>query len=172
MIFGTTFEDYTSKHKLGEWITCPKTKDYHFELSETDFHFINNLGLIFNGMDGGLILGNLHKDGGIHLLSPIFETNTYKYVGEMEGWEYLTKPLKSKEIHMEFAKINELTKPISPDIETDFKIPENCNVVDTSNREISFLMLNTFPQFILNRFATKKHIHLILDLEIKNTFNY
>ena len=160
----TTFEKFCSKHNIGKWNYYFAEAKQVFEFKENEVHKLIDLGLIFNGTEGGLVLGNSHQKGGIHLLQPKSE-KTFKYVGEMEGWEYLTHFKASSKHRNEFTEINERTKPISKYIKTKFKVPENCKVIDTTEKEIAFVLVSNYNQHIINRFATKKHIEEIIELD-------
>jgi len=115
-----------------------------------------------------LILGNLHVNGGIHLMKPDMDNKTMTYVSEMEGWEYLSAPLISSEIAAEFERINSLDKTISSYESTEFDIPPFCKVVDTFNEPIALLILSVNQQFIVNRFATRRYINELIKLDQKN----
>ncbi|MFC4740312.1 hypothetical protein ACFO3U_09940 [Flavobacterium ponti] len=158
--------EFIKEHSIGEFIFSENGFNIYF--SHNDFEYLNKLGLIFDAFNGGIILGNLHSNGGINMIIFDFELNKYKYIAEMEGWEYLTFPLKNQEIENRFLKINEKTQNINPDISTEFKIPKECNVIDTQNNKVCFLLMSEYRQCIINRFATKKHINEILQLEKTN----
>lgn len=157
-----TFEKFCSKHNIGKWNYYFADAKQVFEFKIEEFHKLNELGLIIDGAEGGLVLGNSHQKGGVHMIRQKTET-IFEYVGEMEGWEYLTN---FKTAHKyEFSEINERTKPISKYIRTTFKIPEGCKVIDTTKKEIAFILVSKYTQFIVNRFATKKHIKEIIELD-------
>ena len=159
-----TFEKFCTKHNIGKWNYYFAEAKQVFEFKIEEFHKLNELGLIFNGIEGGLVLGNSHQKGGIHLLQPKTET-TFEYIAEMEGWEYLTHFKTASKYRNELAEINERTKPISKYIKTTFKIPETCKIIDTTEKEIAFILISNYNQFIVNRFATKKHIQEIMELD-------
>tara|TARA_R110000868_G_scaffold345588_3_gene606728 strand:+ start:96 stop:605 length:510 start_codon:yes stop_codon:yes gene_type:complete len=160
----TSIDKFCSENKIGKWnYYFAEAKDV-FEFKNEDVHKLIDLGLVHNGIEGGLVLGNSHRKGGIHLLQPKTE-NTFVYVGEMEGWEYLTHFKTTSKYRHELNEINERTKVISKDIKTNFKIPEKCKVIDTTGKEIAFIIVSNYSQFIVNRFATKKHIKEIIELE-------
>ena len=165
--FGATFEAFCIKNKLGKW-TKDSKKDIWIEFNMDEFHFFNDKKLIFDGTNGGLIIGPLHVHGGIHMLKPNKDITKFTYVGEMEGWEYLTYPLKSSEISIEFEKINSLNSNGVTDRKTEFEPPIGCNVVNTFNTEIPILLISPFTQFVINRFSTAEHINQILEIESKN----
>ena len=52
------------------------------------FLFKNNL--LVNPIEGGLVLGPSHDEGGIQMIRK--HDNEYVWVGEMKGYEYLINP--------------------------------------------------------------------------------
>ena len=163
MEYGDSFYAFCKKLEIGGLTYCGNEMKYHFEITLQEFDLINKLGLVYNGTEGGLVLGKLHIDGGIHFLQPC-GSEKLRYVGEMEGWEYLTAPINNYNTN-EFFLINKQTKNINSEIDTSFKIPKTCKVIDTSNSEIAFILISHKSQFVINRFATKKHIDLIINLD-------
>jgi hypothetical protein len=168
MIFRTEFKDYCLQQSLGEW----KWIDFKFKLifNEHDFYTLNEINPIYSGQKGGLILGKLHSQGGIHLISPNFDNTEFTYAGEMEGWEYLSSPLKSEQHKNELLKINKKANAILDSNTTEFDIPHNCKVVDTRKSEINIVLLSIYSQFIVNRHSTKKFINEIIEIEQKNNW--
>ena len=94
MILGNTCLDFCKKMKFGEWTWCEKDFKYYFELTLEELDKLIAQKIVADGTQGGLIIGNLHLEGGIHLIMPISDERL-RYVGEMEGWEYLTSSIKS-----------------------------------------------------------------------------
>ncbi len=158
-----SFEEFYEKHKLGKWKNLDSQKP-HFEFSKKELENLYEMECVFSGHDGGLVLGKSHAKGGIHLLQQISE-NAFKYNGEMEGWEYLTAPETTYLFGHCFEEINHRTKPTSKYLKTNFKIPEDCKIIDTSNANIAFILISPYRQYIINRFATKKHIEEIIELD-------
>jgi len=166
MIFGTTCLELCKKLEIGEWTWCNRTSESHFEITLKELDKLIKLKIVANGTKGGLVIGNLHSEGGIHLFHPISD-DRLRYLGEMEGWEYLTSPLKKQELRDEFIRINEETKNQGRHIKTEFKIPKNCGVIDVTGIEVPFIIILD-QHFIINRFATKKRIKELIELDIKN----
>lgn len=155
--------EFINEHSIGELIMSEN--GYTICFSHNDFNYLKELDLIFDTLNGGLVLGNLHCEGGINMLIFDFEIGKYKYIAEMEGWEYLTFPLKNQEIENRFLEINSKTQNNNPQILTNFEIPKGCKIIDTKNNKVCFLLMSEYRQCVLNRFATKKHINEILELE-------
>ena len=162
--FGKTFLLLCEKLNIGEHTFCEIKKKYHFEITLEEFYQLNNLGLIYDGSKGGLVLGKSHKEGGVHFLQQCAEERL-RYIGEMEGWEYLTLPIRDENIGQQFENINRLTPHLSAEIQTDFEIPKSCKVIDTRETDVPILLVSGVSQFVINRFATKKEIRKIIELD-------
>ena len=164
---GEKFYQLCTKLEIGKWewnfeSTIPKTE---LIFSINDFHKLNDLKIIFNGKDGGLVLGNSHDNGGIHLLQLDLEKDTIKYAGEMEGFEYLSSPLKSEKHSNELSELNSLK--IEIDITKEIIIPKDCNIIDTSNIKVPVILLSGYKQFILNKKSTFNYLDKIIEIEKK-----
>jgi|WetSurMetagenome_2_1015567.scaffolds.fasta_scaffold381018_1 hypothetical protein len=168
MIFGDQFIHYFTANKLGKWTLDVNTGNESYVFTLEEFKLIWQAGIVFNGLSGGLILGNLHYQGGIHLIIPDFNSEIITYAGEMEGWEYLSYPISSIDIGNEFERINNMEKGGSSLETTEFEIPANCKVVDTLNKPLALLIISGAQQFIVNRFATKRYINQLIELDLKN----
>jgi hypothetical protein len=166
--YGDKFIDFCKKKKLGKWNFDFKTFKNSYEFTVDEFHKIIDFDIVFNGQKGGLILGNLHVHGGIHLIQPDLETGILKYSGEMEGWEYLSSPLKSETHGKDLEKINKMGIGHKNEELIKFTIPNNCRVIDTFNEPIPVVFLSGYSQFIVNRFSTRNYINEILEIELKN----
>ena len=163
MNFGNALYDFCNKLKIGGSVFCNIEMKYYFEINFDEFDLLNKKGLVFDGSKGGLVLGKLHKNGGIHFLQQSSEEKI-RYIGEMEGWEYLTPPINDYNDY-QFFEMNELTKNTNAEEDTSFEIPKNCKVIDTRHCEIAFLVVSNKSQFVINRFATRENINLIIELD-------
>lgn len=165
MTFGKTCISFCAVRDIGKWNFSNGTTPV-YEFDQSDFQRLCDLNVVYDGTHGGLILGNSHLDGGIHLIQPIND-NRYKYAGEMEGWEYLTFPIINEDFQKKFIHLNDSTPNEGYHIQTNFNIPSGCKVIDTTKTKIPFLLLTEYPHFIFNRFATKKHIDEIMEWDKK-----
>ncbi len=165
---GHTFITFCLKHDLGKWSQEVETEKPFFELTFDEVHKLIDLKVVFDGTNGGLVLGKLHIDGGVHMINLNADTRTFKYLGEMEGWEYLSSPIIKPEIGKKLEKLNDKIKGEISFLSTEFRIPKNCKVIDTFDIVPAILILSNIPQFITNRFVTKKHIKRIIRLDRKN----
>jgi len=160
---------FLQEHVIGTFEEDKKIDKYHIEFSHDDFLYLKKLNLIYEGFHGGLIIGNLHINGGVNLIVFDSSRNKYRYVGEIEGWEYLSFPLKNQEFNDKFSVINKKTLNINSYQKTEFEIPKDCKIIDTKNAKVCFILLSEYKQFILNRFATMKHIKEIIELDRQNS---
>ena len=79
-----SFEDFCAKQNIGKWNYYFAESKQVFEFKMEDFHKLVALELVLNGAEGGLVIGNSHQKGGIHMIRQKTET-TFEYVLEMEG---------------------------------------------------------------------------------------
>ena len=86
----------------------------------------------------------------------------------MEGWEFLSSPIKNNEIGNKFEFINKLNANYDKNIDTSFIIPPNCKIIDTRKCEIGIILLSNSRQFIVNRLSTKIYIDNLIELETEN----
>lgn len=161
MDFGSTFYNYCKLKNIGS------VEKNEFLINKEEFKTLCNLNVIHDGRTGGLVLGKLHCKGGIHLIQPYSE-DKLKYVGEMEGWEFLSSPVKNNEIGSKFEFINKLNVNYDRNSDTSFDIPQNRSIIDTRNSEIGIILLSANSQFIGNRLSTKIFINELINLELEN----
>lgn len=167
LVPGRTFFAFCAEYNLGKWTNGTKEMDPFFELTSEEIHKLIEFNCFFDGTKGGLVLGKLHVDGGVHLIVPIWGTSSYAYDNEMEGWEYLSVPITNAKIGKKFEKLNNSAKTgFTSDI-IEFRIPKNCKVIDTLNLSMAVILLSEYRHFIVNRKATKKNIRKIIRIEKK-----
>lgn len=151
--------------RIGEWITDPQNKESYFIIDSEEFHKLISFNMVFDGTKGGLVIGKLHIEGGIHLLRPYNNTDSFFYCGEMEGWEYLSSPLSNLTKCRQFERINNSFRTGPPYERTDFEIPYSCKLIDTLNVQIPIIKMSNEGQFIVNRWATRECIYEIMKIE-------
>jgi hypothetical protein len=164
------FTNLCKEHNLGKWNFIASDFKAKLQFSEEEFYQLNDINPIYSGQKGGLVIGKLHSQGGIHLILPNVENKVFTYVAEMEGWEYLSSPIKSEQHKNQLLKINSSVVAMKNDTIEEFEIPENCKVIDTSECNINIILLSYYSQFIINRKSTKENIHKIIELESKNSW--
>jgi len=164
MAFGDTFYDLCRRENIGRTIENPENGKLYFEITVEEFHKLNELNVLFDGTKGGLVLGKLHVDGGVHFIRPSI-TGHFEYGGEMEGWEYLSSPVLSNDFGEKLVTLNNSVKGKRTHENTEFKIPKRCKVIDTYNLDVAIIVLSNVRHFVVNRFATREHIKKIIKLE-------
>ncbi len=164
MNFGSSCISFCRENNIGEWIFDFNSNKSYFEFTVYEFKKLCNLELVFNGVNGGLVLGNLHSEGGIHLIVPISE-NKLRYAGEMEGWEYLTSPINNGNQLNKLTQINDSIKNPNNFTKSEFEIPHSCKIIDTMDVIIPFILITAGVHVIINRTATKKYIKEIIELD-------
>ncbi|GAB6119512.1 hypothetical protein [Dysgonomonas termitidis] len=168
MQFGDAFYDFCELMNIGKAVYNQDSDRFDFLVSEKEFKSLLELGNIYDGRKGGLVLGKLHKEGGVHFIQ-YYGNGMFKYTAEMEGWEYLTGPILNTGIGEKFEGINSDCLPIlCREEDTSFKIPQKSKIIDTSNSRIGILLLSEHKQFIVNRFSTRKHINRIIEIDEEN----
>jgi hypothetical protein len=160
---GEKFYKLCEKLEIGKWKFNFFKRE--FILSIEEVHKLDDLKIVFNGENGGFVLGNSHDYGGIHLIQLDVEKNIVKYVGEMEGFEYLSSPIKSELQKQEYLEINKLTPEIG-DLK-ELIIPKNMNIIDVRNIEVPVILVSVYDQFIINKKSSIKNIEKIIEIEKK-----
>ncbi|MFD1061961.1 hypothetical protein ACFQ1Q_01785 [Winogradskyella litorisediminis] len=168
MIFRNEFTEFCEKFNLGKWVFKATELKNVLTFHKSDLIKINNLHKIYNGEQGGLVIGKLHCDGGVHMIKPNKDGTEFTYAGEMEGWEYISTSAKTVEHVNSLVNINDSVKPKNDCVSSEFEIPKNCNIIDMTESVIQILYLSRFTQVIINRESTKRNIKNIIKIEQKN----
>ena len=120
--------------------------------------------LIVEGVEGGLILGNFHSEGGI----PVIQNshgNEYEIIAEVEGYEYLMNPfLTSEELNI----VDNINKAYSTRDIDRYSVPSHIKLINA--QENAVILMGTGAQFIINQYATLKNLQFLDDLN-KNTWS-
>ena len=161
-----SFINYCEENFIGCWEMIDDKPQFAF--SELDFRMLNKKNPIFDGRNGGLVIGKLHVDGGVHLIDPDYKNPKFIYMGEMEGWEYLSSPLKNQKHLNDLSEINEKLLGFKSSIPTEFTIPEKCKIIDTKKTAINIILVNFYFQTIINRQSTKQFLDEIISIEEEN----
>lgn len=121
------------------------------------------IGILAYGVDGGLIINNARNFKGIFLIKPI-GNNKYKFCGQVTPGFYISSykshPLYKKEFS-EFE--NDLDNLLVNN--SNFRIPDNCKKINTGNKEISFILLSEYVQFIFTKTTVLSHLEKISMLD-------
>lgn len=141
----------------------PINKDGKTLLTSQELKPLVEVDGIVECINGGLLLGNYHCDGGVTVLREYNNENIYEAVAELEGWEYVMCEDATFH-HKEYLhKINDEFDGSSPGFQ-EYEIPENVMIVDT--RPIipylkdtnKLLLFGQNSHFIINKFSTKKYL--------------
>jgi hypothetical protein len=106
--------------------------------------------------NGGLIIGNFHNQGGVHILRP-FE-NEFCYLGEMEGYEYLINPTSTKIFGKQITELNYTTQRDKASEPKPFNVPVHIKKIDLSKLNFHIIVIPDGDHFIVNRAATEKYL--------------
>jgi len=74
-------------------------------ISANEFHDLAEKEIIIDGRNGGLVVGNSHRNGGIQMFNSIGPDNIY-HVGEMEGFEFLINEKSFEKYSVDIQNIN------------------------------------------------------------------
>lgn len=160
-----TFLEYFYNKGLGYPKFDKKSNKPYYEFTIHDFSLICDTENVFNGEYGGLVLGKPHSEGGVHLVSFIPNTNSYIYVAEMEGGEFLSQRLnKNSYIMNKYKEINERIPFDNANNEIITEVPINCNIINTENKKNSIILITHSDHFIVKRLSTKAYINELIEL--------
>lgn len=158
----SAFYNFLRENGIGEPITNKVTNKLEMHFYEDDFKTLSNLGIINNCFDGGLVIGNSHKKGGIKIISLFNEPDIHGvFSGEMEGFEFVGHPIISNEMEEEYRAIN--NKKYSSQYK-EFKIPDNCNVIDCGNNEFDIIVFHVKNQFVVNKYSSMNNLDKLCKL--------
>lgn len=153
---------FCERHRIGTMKIVPDKRLQTLHFSPKDIEKLYKLNVLFDVGKGGLVLGNSHVDGGIQLIQPYKGFKEFYIVGEMEGYEYISRPVYTETYHDLFYSINN-------DCKENWKtlpvIPDNCQVIDTRSATPPFLMVSRYDHYIYNRYATYRHLEKILTMD-------
>lgn len=155
--YGESFFRFVNRRQIGHFIDTADNSEFYLTIDEVNALIAE--GLIRDGRTGGLVIGNFHIDGGIHILQP--SGDKFKYTGEMEGYEYLVNEFASKKYIDRLASINEETKTDHTKPPRPFDIPNEIRIIDARHPEIEVLILSWAGHYIINRAASEKNLMLL-----------
>jgi hypothetical protein len=152
----------------------PEIRDNKLLLTLTDLEPLVQAKKIVDGTRGGLILGNLHSEGGIKVIRQYQNEELYEVIAEFEGWEYILNPYATykecellTKINSEFVGFKETFR--------EYEIPTDIDILDTratsgEGKDLNkLILLGEYSQFIINKHSTKKHLHLLNELNKKGS---
>jgi len=129
---------------------------------------LNNL--IVESIEGGLLLGPSHDEGGIKVFAPII--GGYQHIAEFEGWEFLLNPGASIYYPKTFHEINNYERDKANPFEF-YDIPSNVKILDcrvnptikaTTGITCKLLLMRGTSQKIINKYSTKFYLGKLNDM--------
>lgn len=120
--------------------------------------------LIVEGVDGGLILGNFHSEGGIPVIRNSHE-NEYEIIAEVEGYEYFMNPFLT---HEELNIVENINKMHHTQEINRYSVPSNIKLINAQGDAV--ILLGEGSQFIVNKYATFKNLEFLDELN-KNSWS-
>jgi hypothetical protein len=134
----------------------PNPPPYWF--SRDTFNWMIHAGWVVDGRAGGLVLGRTHAEGDIIMVQSAHDGTDRAFIaGTMEDGEYLLNPRSSVSELARLKEINELRADIPSDLVIS-TIGEECRVLNTHCAPLDKLLWIEAGQFIVNAFATSKHL--------------
>lgn len=126
--------------------------------SRDTFNWMIHAGWVVDGRSGGLVLGRTHDEGDIIMVQCVHDgTDKVVVVATMEDGEYIINLNAS---NSESARLEEINK-ITGDLPDDLAFPlikDECRVLNTHAAPLDKLIWVEAGQFIINAFATSKHL--------------
>ena len=157
MAYGDAFFSFVNNRQIGEFIY--EGDNPGLFLTGDEVTSLVKEGHVADGTTGGLVIGKFHCDGGVHMLQASGEK--FKYVGEMEGFEYIVNEFATKKYMDRLSVINEKTKADHTIQPKAFFIPDNIKVIDARRPGIEILIISWGGHFIINRAASETHLGLL-----------
>jgi len=157
MQYGNSFFSFVCTRHIGEFVQSGHDKGLYLTVDEV-ISLVND-GYVTDGRSGGLVIGKFHSEGGIHMLQPSGEK--LKYVGEMEGYEYIINEFATKKYMDLLAKINRETQPDYGIPAKPFDIPVDIKTIDVRRHDTEIIFIAMTGHFIINRAASERHLRLL-----------
>ncbi|GAB4043015.1 hypothetical protein [Spirosoma litoris] len=126
--------------------------------------------LIVYPLEGGLVLGPSHDEGGIQIIG--IEDREFVWLGEMEGLEYLFNAVCSSTVNEKLRAINS-DQPGHHFFFEEYKAPSDITVIDcrailVNGQYISkWIGFGGYSQWIINKTSTKANLRLLHELNLK-----
>lgn len=163
--YGRSLFDYCQTNKIG--VANKNEGRYEIYFNDDEILSLSKKRCVYYAHGGGLVIGRLHTEGGINILRP--NNNGYELVSEMEGFEFLSKPIENDEHGYFYEKINEDKKHLTglPNYhELDFPIsPErliDCPIIDMTHAEIPIILITNTKRHVINRASTQHNIEKLI----------
>ena len=135
-------------------------------ISQSQFILLNNQGLVINGLNGGLLLGNSHSENGIKLIR--VSGKGYKFIAEAEGWEYLVNS-KASQFHKN--ELEEINRFYQDEIDFNYYEPiSSTSIIDArfpvAKFQSKIVLVSEYQFFIVNKFATRMYLERLNEINL------
>lgn len=118
--------------------------------------------------NGGLIIGKFHNEGGVHIITPY--RNGFKYIAEVEGYEYIVNPMSTSS-NREFLKnINESVNHNKNSKPYKFYIPKHIQTINLEKLRFDIMIIPNGEWYVINRTATEKYLNEIDEINDRRFF--
>ena len=152
--------DFLWKENIGTIVVHHLENKKMMHFYESDFEKLGKLGLLFDVMNGGLVLGNAHEIGGIKMIKVLDKPELEGvFIAEMEGGEFVSPPIVSEEMKTELERINNDKRD---NINEKFVVPKNCRVIDLSGIQFGFVLFHPNTQMVINKISTSHNIEELM----------
>lgn len=163
MAYGDAFFSFVHNRQIGQFIYEGDNSGLFLTVDEVT-SLIKD-GHVADGTTGGLVIGKFHYEGGVHMLQP--SGDKFKYVGEMEGYEFVVNEFATKKHKDRLSVINEQTKTDHTIQPKPFFIPDSIKVIDARRPGIEILLISLNGHFIINRAASETNLELLDSINSK-----
>lgn len=157
--------EFLKEKGIGKHTQYKDSETFDLYFSQKDFVHLNSLGLVKDATEGGLIKGLIkNKNGGIYLLQRS-DSGELLYLGLIKpGW-YISSAESCQKHQAYFQSLESSVDNFLNSDLSNFKIPENCKIIDAENKTITFLLLHSKNQFIFTKPTVINHLDIIVELE-------
>lgn len=134
-------------------------------ISLEEFWQMFTRGWIIDGRAGGYVRGRRHTDGGVPIIAPTYRVPfEFKFIGCMEGDEYLLPARSMREYSSEVIAINELR----PSDGAPISFGADDRIIDArAEPHDRFVIVDGGQQYIVNFDATRKYYARLAEITRK-----
>ncbi|HHA2408880.1 TPA: hypothetical protein ACOD9W_004493, partial [Stenotrophomonas maltophilia] len=143
----------------------PDEEDMLFIRSPEEFTSLLLAGWIVDARSGGLVRGRLHEEGHIPMVQHVGPLGTFRFMGFMEGGEYILSTDATAAHRGRLIEINSDKAPC----DTPLPEPPPGRVIDASAEPHDRVLLIEH-QFIVNRVSTRRHLAELVALNAPHRY--
>jgi len=162
MAYDNSFVNFINEIGIGQLMRVTTTGQEIIFLENSDVHELVRNKYAIVSTKGGLVLGNFHTEGGVHILTPF--NDGFRYVLEMEGYEFLMNNKSTDKYHSFIESINAEANHDINGVPKPFHVPRHIRKIDLSGLKFQILVIPYARHFIVNRTATEKNLELINEM--------